>query len=173
MDSMLFHPKLVHLPIALAVLMPLVAGGLLIAWWRQWLPGRAWVIAVLLQLLLVGSGVLALQSGEADEERVERVVAETHISAHEHAAKRFVLASAGVLGLMLVGAALSRKRSGLGIAAASVAGTLGVLALGYQTGEAGGRLVYTHGAAAAFSSENFPGDKPTVRAAGAEHDDDD
>ena len=33
------HPMLVHLPIALAVLMPLVSAGLLIAWWRGALLG--------------------------------------------------------------------------------------------------------------------------------------
>ena len=27
MDSLLFHPKLVHIPIALALLMPVVTGG--------------------------------------------------------------------------------------------------------------------------------------------------
>ena len=40
------HPRLVHLPIALSVLMPLVTSGLLLAWWRGWLPRRAWVVAV-------------------------------------------------------------------------------------------------------------------------------
>ena len=53
MDTFLFHPKLVHLPIALGVLMPLVAGGLLVAWWRKWLPGRAWVVAIALQAALL------------------------------------------------------------------------------------------------------------------------
>ena len=30
MDALFFHPKLVHVPMALGVLMPLVAGGLLL-----------------------------------------------------------------------------------------------------------------------------------------------
>jgi hypothetical protein len=38
MDTLLFHPKLVHVPMALGVLTPLIAGGLLLAWWR---PGAA------------------------------------------------------------------------------------------------------------------------------------
>ncbi|MCA9630295.1 MAG: hypothetical protein KC766_21645 [Myxococcales bacterium] len=173
MDSLLFHPKLVHLPIALAVLMPLIAGGLLLAWWREWLPRRAWLGAVLLQLVLVVSGVGALWSGEADEDRVERVVAESHIEAHEHAAKRFVLASGVVLGLMLIGAVVSEKRFGRAVAGVATAGTLGVLALGYQTGEAGGRLVYTHGAAQAYQGTSFQKDMPTVAATAEEDDDDD
>lgn len=172
MDSLFFHPKLVHLPIALAVLMPLVTAGLLFAWWREWLPGRAWFIAVLLQLVLVISGIGALRSGEADEERVERVVAERYIEAHEHAAQRFMLASGVVLGLMLLGGALSRRPAGRAVAGLATAGTLGVLALGYLTGEAGGRLVYTHGAAQAYQGTNFQKDMPAVAATGEDDDDD-
>lgn len=173
MDSLLFHPKVVHLPIALAVLMPAVAGGLLLAWWREWLPGRVWLVAVLLQLTLVVSGAIALSTGEAEEERVERVVAESYIKAHEHAAKRFVLAGGGVLGLMLLGAGLAKRPVGRTVAAVATLGTLGVLALGYQTGEAGGQLVYSHGAARAYPAGTFPVDTPGRAASGHSEDSDD
>lgn len=153
MDSFLFHPKLVHIPMALAVLMPLVAGGLLLAWWRKWLPSRSWVVGVVLQAVLVGSGVLALRSGEADEDRVERVVAERFIEEHEEAAESFVWASGAVLAVMLLALALSSRRSsGPVVAAVATVGTLVVLGLGYRTGQAGGDLVYRHGAAQAYSS---------------------
>jgi len=59
---LLFHAVVVHIPIALGVLMPLVAGGLLLAWWRKWLPPRSWALAIVLQAVLVGSGVVALQA---------------------------------------------------------------------------------------------------------------
>lgn len=147
MESFLFHPKLVHLPIALAVLMPLIAGGLLLAWWRKWLPARAWVIAVVLQAVLVASGVVALRSGQAEEERVERVVAERFIEEHEEAAEAFVWTSGGVLAVMLLGLALSSRRAGPMAATVATLGTLIVLGLGYRTGQAGGDLVYRHGAA--------------------------
>lgn len=151
MDSFLFHPKLVHIPIALAVLMPLVAGGLLLAWWRKWLPPRSWVLGVALQAVLVGSGILALRTGEQDEERVERVVAERFIEQHEEAAEAFVWASGGVLAVMLLGVALASRRSGPVVAAVATAGTLVVLGLGYRTGQVGGDLVYRHGAAQVYS----------------------
>ncbi len=105
MDALLFHPKVVHVPMALGVLMPLIAGGLLLAWWRAWLPRRAWLLAVGLQAILVGSGVLALRTGEVEEERVEGVVADRYIESHEEAAEAFVWASGGVLGLMLLAGA--------------------------------------------------------------------
>ena len=151
MDALLFHPKLVHLPIALAVLMPLVAGGLLVAWWRNWLPGRTWIVAVALQAILLGSGILALRSGEVEEHRVERVVPEAAIEAHEEAAELFVWASGGALAVMLTAAALRSRRAGLPVAAAGALATLVVLGLGYRTGQAGGSLVFEHGAAQAHT----------------------
>jgi hypothetical protein len=157
MDALLFHPQVVHVPLALGVLMPLIAGGLLLAWWRSWLPWRAWLVAVGLQLVLVVSGVVALNTGEAEEERVERFVAEQPIEAHEEAAEAFVWGSGAVLALMLTAAALGRKRSGLPTAAIATLGTLVVFGLGYRTGQAGGSLVYEHGAAQAYGTSAAPG----------------
>ncbi|MBK8011754.1 MAG: hypothetical protein IPK13_10400 [Deltaproteobacteria bacterium] len=65
MDTLFFHPKIVHVPMALGILMPFIAGGIALAWWRKWLPARTWVLAVVLQSVLVASGIVALQTGEA------------------------------------------------------------------------------------------------------------
>lgn len=144
------HPKIVHLPIALAVLMPLLTGGVLLAIWRSWLPQRAFALVFAGQLLLVGSGVLAMRSGEADEERVERVVPETALEAHEEAAERFIWSGGVLLGLMLLPLLLRNPRTRLAVGTATFAGTLVVLGLGYQVGQKGGELVYGHNAGAAF-----------------------
>lgn len=153
MDTLFFHPKIVHLPIALGVLMPLLAGGVLLAWWRDWFPARSWALVVVLQAILLGSGLVALQTGETEEERVERVVPEQAIEEHEEAAEMFVWASGAVLGFMLLGLATTKRKAGLPLAAVGTLGTLVVLGLGYQTGQAGGELVYQHGAASAYVSE--------------------
>ena len=149
MDQLLFHPKLVHLPMALAVLMPLVTGGVLFAWWRGWLDRRVWVLVLLLQALLVGSGALAMNTGETEEERVEQVVAEEYIEAHEEAAEVFVWASAALLLLMALPLALPEGRARQATSLGAFLGTLIVFGLGYSTGEGGGKLVYEHGAAQA------------------------
>lgn len=153
MDLTLLHPKIVHLPIALAVLMPAIAGGILLAWWRGALPGRAWLIAVLLQGTLAVSGFAALQTGEADEERVEKVVQESAIEAHAEAGEAFVW-GAGVAFVLALGAfgALMMRKEGAAQGAALAAGVamVVVLGLGYRVGEAGGALVYEHNAARAF-----------------------
>ena len=152
MEAIFFHPKLVHLPIALAVLMPLLSAGLLVAWFRDLLPRRTWIIAVALQAVLVLSSIAAMRSGEADEERVERVVAESAIEAHEEAAELFTWVSGGVLLLFVAGAAIPAAGVARAAACAAVAGSLVVLFLGYRVGEAGGELVYKHGAASAYTS---------------------
>lgn len=161
MDALLFHPKVVHIPMALGVLMPLIAGGLALAWWRGWLPWRAWLVAVGLQAVLLASGVVALRTGEAEEDRVERIVSESLIEAHEEAAEVFVWGSGAVLAMMLAAAAFNQKRSGVPIAAVATLGTLVVLGLGYRTGQAGGSLVYEHGAAQAYTTSGA-GDARTV-----------
>ena len=151
MDTLLFHPKIVHLPIALAVLLPLLSGGLLLAWWQAWLPQRAWWLAVAAQALLVGTSYLALETGEAEEERVEAVVPEAAIEAHEEAAEAFSWAALAALlplglGLLPIDPRLARSGALVGVGA-----TVLVLGLGYRVGEAGGALVYTHNAGAAYA----------------------
>lgn len=147
MDQLMFHPRIVHLPIALSVLMPLVAGGVTFAYFRGWFDRRVWVIVLLLQTALVATALSAMYTGDMEEERVEQVVPERHIEAHEAAATRFVWASAVVLILMAAPFVLAEGDLSNALMIFSCVGAAVVLALGYRTGEAGGRLVYEHGAA--------------------------
>ena len=154
----MFHPKLVHLPIGLSIVMPLIAISVIVAWWRGWLPAKTWLIAIGLQAVLAGSAFVAAQSGEQEEERVEDVVSEHFIEEHEEAAEWFVRGSMGVLVLMVVGVVVGRRRerAGFALAATSAVLTVAVLAMAYRAGEAGGRLVYKHGAAGAYSGPAAP-----------------
>ncbi len=150
------HPALVHLPIAFAVLLPLFAIGGLIAIQRGAAPRAAWGITVLMAAALVASGLVAKETGEDEEERVERVVPEAALKAHEEAADRFVVIGLSVFALSLLGL----RRDAIGNAGRMVTtlGTVAVLAAGYSVGHAGGQLVYQHGAASAYTS---PGGAPT------------
>ena len=142
------HPAVVHLPIALVILIPGLAilGIFLIH--KGFLSSRSWGLIVLLQAVLVGSGWLALETGEEQEERVERVVAERHIETHEEAAERFLLL-AGIGLLASAAGLLPRGVGALGRVAGTLA-TLAVLAAGVPVGHSGGELVYKHGAASAY-----------------------
>ena len=161
------HPAVVHLPIALAVIIP--AFALLGIWLvhQGILPARSWVLVVVLQALLVGSGWLALETGEEEEDRVERIVTEDLIEAHEEAAERFMLLAG--IGLLVSGAGLlSGQRGSIGRAAGALA-TIAVLAAGVSVGHLGGDLVYKHGAANAYLD-----DPAAMSSAGASrHSDDD
>ncbi len=99
-------------------------------------------------------------------------MSERLIEAHEERAEAFVWAGAVVLAgaaaLLVVPASAVP-----GIAAAVVAGTLVVAGLGLWTGEAGGALVYTHGAAAAWAPAPVPAGRSTVPAAVVDGDRDD
>ena len=158
MNELFFHPKVVHIPIALAVLMPLISGGILLAWWREWLPNRAWWMAVAMQALLAVSAFVAIQSGEREEEVVEEIVPHDAIEEHEEAAETFLYAAAAVTLLFAAGGAFASRRAGLPLAAAGFAATIGVLLLGMHVGEEGGELVYEYNAGAAYSDGGGAGD---------------
>ena len=148
------HPAVVHLPIALALLIPLVALFALAAARLALLPTRGWAFVVLLQLLLVGSGWLALETGEDQEERVEKVVAERHIEDHAERAERLLIA-AGVA-LFVIGAGLAPGRIGSVARPLGLVLSLGVAALAADVGHSGGLLVYEHGAASAYTDSAPP-----------------
>jgi uncharacterized membrane protein len=139
------HPAIVHLPIALAVLLPLMALAGLVAIRSAWLPRRAWSGVVLLAGLLVLGSWAALETGEQEEERVERVVAEDFIEAHEEAAEVFAVLGMAVFLAAAVGLAAGRR--GEVARTLSVVLALALLAAGFRVGQLGGELVYVHGAA--------------------------
>jgi hypothetical protein len=148
------HPAVVHFPIVFSVLLPIAA---LLALWairRGVAPLRAWAFPLVLAAGLTGSAWVALQTGEAEEERVEAFVSEAAIHEHEEAAERFLL-FAGVVTLV-AGAGLLGGAVGSAARIVATAGTVLVLLAGYQVGRAGGELVYEHGAASAYVSGSAP-----------------
>lgn len=150
MNGLPLHPAVVHVPIGLAVVAPLLALlGLFTA--VRGAPRRPlWTLVASVHLLVVCGGLVALRTGEAEEERVERVVPETAIETHEARAERFVwLATAAAA---TAGAAALVPAGALGTGAALVATVAsGATAAGaLWVGHSGGELVYRHGAARAY-----------------------
>ena len=154
MNALPLHPAVVHLPLALAMLMPLVAAGVTWAWFTGRRAAGAWVAVVALQALLLGSSLVAINTGEQEEERVERVVTESAIESHAEAAEQFAWASGA--SLLLAGIVFGfRKRSVARVLApVSVAAALAVAGLALRVGHAGGQLVYVQGAASAYAQAN-------------------
>lgn len=143
------HPAVVHFPIVFAVLLPVAAAVALWMIRRGAAPRRAWLLPAGLAGALALSAFVALRTGEAQEDRVERVVPRGAVGGHEEAAELFLVLSGVVLAVAAVGFA----RGTVGQAARIVAtmGAVGLLGAGYRVGASGGELVYRHGAASAYT----------------------
>lgn len=157
------HPAVVHFPVVLAVLAPVIALAALWAIGRGSRPRMAWGIATVAFAALAGSAFVATRTGEDQEDRVEQAVPEQALESHEESGTQFMYAAVAVLVLAAAGLA----PGGLGKVAriGATAGSIVVLAMGYRVGESGGELVYRHGAGSAYT-------QPGVTQAGGEKDDD-
>jgi hypothetical protein len=143
------HPAVVHFPIVLMFLVPLVMLGALVAIRRGAAPRRVWSFAVAAAAVFSLSSWVAVQTGESEEDRVEDAVSHAALEAHEEPAERFVLLT-GVLAVVALGG-FAGGVVGRAARAVALIGSLGVLGAGVQVGHTGGELAYRHGAAAAYS----------------------
>ena len=168
-----FTPAVVHFPIVLSFLLPLVAFAAIWRIRRGAAMRRAWAVATVFAAALTLSAWASVRTGETDEDRIEDVVPGSSLEAHEEAAERFLVLS--VIVLALTGAGLMGGPAG-GIARlASALGATGLVAAGALVGHSGGELVYRHGAAAAYATQATDGSDATTvtRAAERERDDED
>jgi hypothetical protein len=160
------HPAVVHFPMVFVVLLPIFAGAALWLIHRGRDARKIWAMPLLLSVALALSAYMALQTGEADEERVEAVVSEAALHEHEEAAERFLVLT-GVL-VLIAAAGLARGHLGRAARMVTVLGSLGVAAAGVQVGAAGGELVYRQNAASVYA-DNVVGERTRQR---SESDDD-
>jgi len=154
------HPAVVHFPIVLALLLPFVALWALVAIRHTEKTRAVWIPVVVIGALLFGGALLAKETGEDQEERVERVVAERHLEEHEELAERMVIAS-GVAFALLAAGLLPGVWGVVGRWASVVAAVVALVVV-IQVGETGGELVYEHGAASAYVSGSAGGSAGTA-----------
>jgi len=150
------HPVVVHFPIVLAVLLPISAVWALWAIRKGTTFRRAWAVPAAMAFGLALSALVAVKTGEAQDERVERVVPEQPLESHEEAAEAFLTLSAGLA--LLVAAGLVRGRAGVAARAFGTASAVAFVAVAVYVGHSGGKLVYEHGAASAYTSANARAD---------------
>lgn len=146
------HPAMVHLPLGLALVLPFLAAALVWAIAKGHLPGKAWWLVVGLQALVLVSVFVAMQTGEASEEAVERIVDGRLIHEHELAAQ-FFLGSAALTTLLALAGGFAPERFRKAARIATTVAALHGLTVALRTGHLGGELVYRHGAAAAFTTK--------------------
>ncbi|MHB1298155.1 MAG: DUF2231 domain-containing protein [Gemmatimonadaceae bacterium] len=155
------HPAVVHFPIVLAFLLPLFALGALVAIRKGARPLRAWSIPLGFAAALTLSSWIAVQTGEGEGERVERVVAEQPLESHEESAELFLTLS-GVL-LLVAGVGLAPGMVGRAGRITASVGAVALVVAAANVGHSGGELVYRYGAASAYA----PADSLAGRNAGA------
>jgi uncharacterized membrane protein len=148
------HPAVVHLPIALAALVPLFVLLGILARRLGFPPGRTWALVVVLQVILYLVATYAARTGEAQEDRVEPVVGEAAIERHEQAGERAVLFAGIASGVALLG--FLPGRAGGAARLAALVAALFVLAAVALAGSSGGDLVWRHGAANAYVKRPAP-----------------
>lgn len=143
------HPLIVHFPIVLTFVMPILV--IVFAWMikNNKMSPKGWLLIIGLQLAVVITGYISLETGETEEHTVEKVVSKEYIHEHEEAAEIFV--GSTVLALVLsIGVFFIRKEIQLPIKLTIAVLGLVSCFLAYRTGQLGGELVYKHGAASAY-----------------------
>ena len=175
MSGLPMHPVVVHFPVVFALLLPIAVVIALAVIRKGAAARRIWSVPLAFAVALTVSAWVATQTGESQEDRVERVVTRDALHGHEEAAERFLVLS-GVLTLVAI-AGLAPGTIGRAARVITAAGAVGVLAAGAQVGHSGGLLVYRHGAASAYTTRsNTSGDvnriaDVTAKPDGREHPD--
>jgi uncharacterized membrane protein len=137
--NILFHPAVVHLPIGLALVLPLIAI------WIFWRHRAAWSLVVLLLLLMAGAAQLAMFTGEGIEDSFKQEHPQPAAKAglHEHEERAEALAQLAIAGLLVSAGGLwvpIRFRRYLQLTTLCLVLILALQAV--RTGHAGGELVW-------------------------------
>jgi len=154
------HPAVVHFPVVLAFLLPLFVGGALWAIRRGANPRRAWLVPLAGSAGLALSAWAAVQTGDAQGERIERVVSEQAIESHEEMAETLLAVSTGLAVVALAG--LVGGIPGRAARVVTGIGSLAVVGLVARVGHSGGQLVYKYGAASAYTTQSVNGSGEVV-----------
>lgn len=153
MSPLPLHPAIVHVPIGVALVLPVVAGALAVAIGRGLFPQRAWLVVVLLEALALGGGLAAARTGEDDRRETVMTVGSATLDPHEADGHAFNRWAGLALGLGAAGLLPGPALAGHAVRAAGVVATLVSAYAAYRAGHGGGELVYRYGAASVYVPE--------------------
>ncbi|MBY0515627.1 MAG: hypothetical protein K2P81_01875 [Bacteriovoracaceae bacterium] len=143
------HPQFVHFPLALSVIIPLLAVAIMVMIKQKAFSPMVWGLVIGLQVLTTATGYLSMNLGESEEDVVEKVVEKKHISEHEEKAEVFVAFSVAATVVAILVLFLKAELQ-LYFMMLSFVIMLAQCFTAYRTGESGGELVYVHKAANAY-----------------------
>lgn len=177
-DGTPFHPAVVHLPLGVSLVLPMLALFAAVAIWKGWVPKRTWWVIVLLQFMLAVGSFMAYQTGEHEKDLVGGIVDDAPVDAHEEAAQVFsVTVYATLVVSLAAGFAHASRLAPLAHLLVAALGLV-IVFLGMRVGHLGGRLIYVHNAAQAHLPEATGADDGDKETGGGEkrgdgdHDDD-
>ena len=148
------HPAIVHFPLVLAFLLPISA---FVAIWtirKGSRATRAWIVPLAIAAALSLSSWVAVETGEDQDERVEKVLQDAPLDAHEEAAEAFLTGS--IVLLLLTTAGFIRGPIGKISRIGAATGAIALIAGATYVGHTGGQLVYKYGAASAYTTPAAP-----------------
>ncbi|MCZ7686358.1 MAG: hypothetical protein M5U28_49370 [Sandaracinaceae bacterium] len=128
MDGVPLHPALTHVPLGLAVVLPIVTAAVLFAVWSGKLGRRPILLVVVLQATVVASGWSPWRPVSTRPSASPPFVPEAALSSHAEWGERFVIASAVTLALSLAALFVPWRGTSRGALAATV--VTGALAAG-------------------------------------------
>lgn len=144
------HPSIVHLPLVLTFLLPILV--LIFAWAMKAgkMNKELWFVIIGLQILITATGYIALETGETDEDKVSAITGKEIVHEHEEAAEIFVgttviSLAGGIIVWFLQPAFQDKGRFGVVIL------SLLPVFLGFRAGQLGGKIVYQHGGGSAHA----------------------
>ncbi|MCB0391814.1 MAG: hypothetical protein KDD58_11000 [Bdellovibrionales bacterium] len=149
------HPVAVHFPIVLGLLIPIASLSVFILIKLKYLDPRIWLLVVILSGLFFASAVVAVQTGEKDEHKVEEVVGHKVLETHEEHGEKIQWLALAVF-LISITPLLLKKPTELQILTVIISSIV-VYPL-IETGHTGGELIYKHGAAEAHMIEEIEED---------------
>ncbi len=165
MDGLPLHPALVHIPVGIAIVLPVAAIFVAVAVWNRRMEPKAWLLIGFFQGAALIGGWASMQTGEEEAGNVEGVVDESHIEEHEELAKIFMAITAAGTAVSIASLVLQQKNEKasrlLMVAAAAL--TVASAGAAVATGHKGGELVYRHGAAGAYALPPGVTRNPAVR----------
>ncbi|NNF03764.1 MAG: hypothetical protein HKN17_04795 [Rhodothermales bacterium] len=136
------HPAVVHFPIVLMYIAPLVTAFVLSRMKRSESSARMWLVIPILLAVVAVSGFAAQQSGEAGEDLAERLVDHDTIERHEEQANLFVWFT--VASVVVAVAAFAAGPVGSFLRVLTLILTVVGAVLVTRTGHSGGTMVYDH-----------------------------
>jgi len=149
------HPFLAHIPLVLALFMPVILFSLVILIAKGKLSEKGWWVGVITQSCLVVFAYIALSSGEGEEDLVAQFVSKRFIGQHENMAEVFSGLSVILLGVMIV---INYVKENLAKKLRVLAAVFSFIPLGVglYVGMLGGEIAYAHGGAEAYYGMEEP-----------------